>query len=92
VDGDHAGADDHGAEAARVAQRLGDEPDAWELFGVSNVGVWRTSLAVEAENAERALEYASVVEHAGRSAAQGRRPRAARAGLAHGHCLTNFPG
>jgi Flp pilus assembly protein TadD len=29
---------------------------------VSNVGVWRTSLAVEAGNAERALEHASVVE------------------------------
>jgi hypothetical protein len=62
VDGDHAGADDHGAEAARIARGLGDEPDAWELFGVSNVGVWRASLAVEAGNAERALEYASVVE------------------------------
>ena len=62
VEGDHAGAEDHGAEAARVAQLLGDEPDAFELFGVSNVGVWRTSLAVEAGNAERALEYASTVE------------------------------
>jgi hypothetical protein len=62
VDGDHAGAEDHGAEAARIAERLGDEPDAFELFGVSNVGVWRTSLAVEAGNAERALEYASTVE------------------------------
>jgi transcriptional regulator with XRE-family HTH domain len=62
VSGDHAGAEEHGAEAARVAEPLGDEPDAWELFGVSNVGVWRTSLAVEAGNAERALEYASRVE------------------------------
>ncbi len=62
VQGDHKGADDHGTEAARVADGLGDEPDAWELFGVSNVGVWRTSLAVEAGNAEQALEYASVVE------------------------------
>lgn len=62
VDGDHAGAEEHGAEAAAVAGRLGDEPDAFELFGVSNVGVWRTSLAVEAGNAERALEYASVVD------------------------------
>jgi transcriptional regulator with XRE-family HTH domain len=62
VNGDHAGADEHGAEAARVAKRLGDKPDAFELFGVSNVGVWRTSLAVEAGNAERALEHASVVE------------------------------
>jgi transcriptional regulator with XRE-family HTH domain len=62
VDGDHAGAEEQGAEAARVAERLGDRPDAWELFGASNVGVWRTSLAVEAGNAEQALEYASAVE------------------------------
>lgn len=62
VNGDHAGAEDHGAEAAAVAARLGDEPDAWELFGASNVGVWRASLAVEAGNAEKALEYASAVE------------------------------
>jgi transcriptional regulator with XRE-family HTH domain len=62
VSGDHAGADDHGAEAARIAAPLGDEPDAWELFGASNVGVWRTSLSVEAGNAERALEHASQVE------------------------------
>jgi transcriptional regulator with XRE-family HTH domain len=62
VQGDHAGAEDHGAEAAAVASRLGDEPDAWELFGASNVGVWRASLAVEAGNAEKALEYASAVE------------------------------
>lgn len=62
VAADHKGAEDHGAEAARVAEHLGDEPDAWELFGVSNVGVWRTSLAVEAGNAEKALEYASAVE------------------------------
>jgi hypothetical protein len=62
VDGDHAGAEEQGAEAAAVAARFGDEPDAFELFGVSNVGVWRTSLAVEAGNAERALEYASLIE------------------------------
>jgi transcriptional regulator with XRE-family HTH domain len=61
VDGDHAGAAEHGAEAARVAERLGDRPDAFELFGESNTGVWRTSLAVEAGNAERALEYAAAV-------------------------------
>jgi transcriptional regulator with XRE-family HTH domain len=62
VEGKHAAAEDHGAEAARVAAALGDRNDAWELFGVSNVGVWRTSMAVEAGNAERALEYASRVE------------------------------
>lgn len=76
VNGDHAGAEDHGAEAARVAETLGDEPDAWELFGVSNTGVWRTSMAVEAGNAERALEYASRVEP--RALASGNRRAALR--------------
>jgi hypothetical protein len=41
---------------------MGDQPDAWELFGKANVGVWRTSLAVEAGNAEAALRYAGAVE------------------------------
>jgi transcriptional regulator with XRE-family HTH domain len=62
VGGDHAAAEDHGAEAARIAEPLGDRADAFELFGVSNAGVWRTSMAVEAGNAERALEYASRIE------------------------------
>lgn len=62
VGGDHAGAEEHGAEAARVAAPLGDRADAWELFGVSNAGVWRTSMSVEAGNAEKALEHASHVE------------------------------
>lgn len=76
VAGDHAGAEDHGAEAARVAGPLGDEPDAWELFGISNAGVWRTSLAVEAGSAEKALEYASRVEP--RALASGNRRAALR--------------
>jgi transcriptional regulator with XRE-family HTH domain len=62
VDGDHAGAEGHGAEAARVAAPLGDEPGAWEMFMPSNVAIWRTSLAVEAGNPERAREYAAGVE------------------------------
>lgn len=62
VDGDHAGAADHGAEAARIAAPLGDEPTAWEMFMPSNVAIWRTSLAVEAGNPERAREYAAGVE------------------------------
>ena len=62
VDGDHQGADEHGAESARVAGPLGDRPDAFELFGLANVGVWRTSLAVEAGNAEAALAHAAAVE------------------------------
>jgi hypothetical protein len=62
VEGDHHGAEDHGAEAARVAEPLGDRPDAFELFGPANVGVWRTSLAVEAGNADDALAHAAKVE------------------------------
>lgn len=62
VQGNHAAAAEHGAEAARIAEPLGNQPDAWELFGPANVGVWRTSLAVEAGNAEDALRYAEAVE------------------------------
>jgi transcriptional regulator with XRE-family HTH domain len=62
VQGDHAGAGDHAAEAARIAASLGDRPDAFELFGPANVGVWRASFAVEAGNAEAALRYAAAVE------------------------------
>ncbi len=61
VQGDHAGAAEQGAEAARIAAPLGDRPDAFELFGPANVGVWRTSLAVEAGDAPAALAYASAV-------------------------------
>jgi transcriptional regulator with XRE-family HTH domain len=62
VQNDHHGADAHGVEAAKVAERLGDHPDAFELFGPANVGVWRASFAVEAGNAEQALAYADAVE------------------------------
>ena len=61
VQGDHEGAARHGAEAAKTACFMEDRPDAWELFGPSNTAVWLTSLAVEAGNAEKALEYASAV-------------------------------
>jgi transcriptional regulator with XRE-family HTH domain len=76
VDGDHQGAGEHGAEAARIATPLGDRPDAFELFGPANVGVWRTSLAVEAGNAEAALAYAAAVEP--RALASGNRRAALR--------------
>jgi transcriptional regulator with XRE-family HTH domain len=76
VRGDHKGADEHGAEAARVAAGLDDRPDAWELFGPSNAGVWRASLAVEAGNAEQALKHAAGVEP--RALASGNRRAALR--------------
>ena len=62
VNGDHQGAEEHGTEAARIAEPLGDRPEAFELFGPANVGVWRTSLTVEAGNAEGALAHAAKVE------------------------------
>lgn len=61
VQGDHSGAASHGEEAARVAEGLGDNPEAFELFGPANAGVWRTSMAVEAGNAEDALRIAGGV-------------------------------
>lgn len=76
VQGDHDGAEDHGAEAARVAGPLGDQADAFELFGPANVGVWRTSLAVEAGKAEDALAHAAKVEP--RALASGNRRAALR--------------
>jgi transcriptional regulator with XRE-family HTH domain len=62
VQGDHAGARAHAAEAASIAEPLGDRPDAFEVFGKSNVGVWRASLAVDAGNAGEALDYAAHVQ------------------------------
>jgi hypothetical protein len=62
VQGDHGEAASQAAEAASIAAPLGDRPDAWEVFGVANTGVWRTSLAVEAGNAENAMAFASKVE------------------------------
>jgi hypothetical protein len=62
VQGDHKSAAEQSEEAARIAVPLGDRPDAFEVFGVANTGVWRTSLAVEAGNAETALAIADQVE------------------------------
>ncbi len=49
-------------EAARVAELIGERADAWEYFGPANVGVWRTTLAVEAGEPARALEHAAEVD------------------------------
>jgi transcriptional regulator with XRE-family HTH domain len=62
VQNDHRGAAEQAAEAAGLASRDGESAGAWELFGPANVGVWRTSLAVEAGEAEAALTYAGQVE------------------------------
>ncbi|GLZ14141.1 transcriptional regulator [Actinomadura sp. NBRC 104425] len=64
---DADGASERLAEAERVADRLGEQPDdspgeGWQSFGPANVGVWRTMLAVEAERPEAALKAAADVE------------------------------
>ncbi len=84
VQNDHHGAAEQAAEAARLAARAGERPQAWELFGPANVGVWRTSLAIEAGEAEDALTYAGQVEprdlasHNRRAACGWRRPAPTR--------------
>lgn len=64
VSGDHAEAQRQAAEAARLAARFEepDDPAAWELFGVSNVGVWRTMLAVESGDAGEAMRISDAVD------------------------------
>jgi transcriptional regulator with XRE-family HTH domain len=56
-----ASAQDHIAEAARVAARLGDSESAWQSFGPANVATWQVMVAVEAGEPGRALEYAAAV-------------------------------
>jgi hypothetical protein len=88
VQDDHHGAAGQAAEAARLAARAGERPDAWELFGPANVGVWRTSLAIEAGEAEDALTYAGQVEPrdlASRNRRAGLRLEKARAYAMLGH-------
>lgn len=62
IRGDSTTADAEAAEAARVAEIHGERTDSWEYFGPANVNVWRTTLAVEAGQPKRALEYASTID------------------------------
>ncbi|MFD0899507.1 helix-turn-helix domain-containing protein [Actinomadura sediminis] len=67
IDGDDTGASERTAEAARVAERLGEQPadspgEGWQSFGPANVAVWRTTLAVEAGEPEAALRIAADVD------------------------------
>lgn len=66
--GDCAGMENHAAEAARVADRIGDRPDSWQSFGPANVDVWRTMLAIEAGDPAAALDHARVADPAARKA------------------------
>jgi hypothetical protein len=53
----------HLTEASALAARMGTEVGAWAhlWFGATNVGIWRTSLAVELGEHGRALEVAKAV-------------------------------
>jgi hypothetical protein len=72
IRGDHTAAADHVAAAAEIAGRLGERPDAFQWFGPGNVGTWRTMLAVEAGDPEKALQAAAGVDPA-RIISRGRR-------------------
>lgn len=72
IRGDHTAAADHVAAAAEIAGRLGERPDAFQWFGPGNVGTWRTMLAVEAGDPEKALRAAAGVDPA-RIISRGRR-------------------
>jgi transcriptional regulator with XRE-family HTH domain len=89
VQGDHAGAAEQGAEAARVASGMEDRADAFELFGPANCGVWLTSLQVEAGNAEKALAHAATV-NPGMLASNNRRG-ALKVEKARAHAMLNQP-
>ncbi|MDQ2875771.1 MAG: helix-turn-helix domain-containing protein [Actinomycetota bacterium] len=85
VQGDHDGSRAHGTEAAEMAARLGERPDAFELFGPANADVWRASFAVEAGNAGEALAYADAIEP--RELASGNRRAALRLEKARAYAM-----
>jgi hypothetical protein len=61
--GDRAGANEFLAEAGVVAQRLGeDRNDLWTVFGPTNVGIHRASVAVELGDAGRVVEQARAID------------------------------
>ncbi|RFS86021.1 XRE family transcriptional regulator [Actinomadura spongiicola] len=67
LENDQQGASELLAEAAVVADRLGEQPadssgEGWQSFGPSNVGLWRASLMVEAGQPEAALKAAGEVD------------------------------
>ena len=61
--GDRAGANEFLAEAATIAQRLGeDRNDFWTVFGPTNVGIHQASVLVELGNAGRVVEQARAID------------------------------
>ncbi|HEV8647868.1 MAG TPA: hypothetical protein VG276_00320 [Actinomycetes bacterium] len=61
--GDRAGASEFLTEASLVSQRLGeDRNDFWTVFGPTNVGIHRASVAVELGDAGRVVELARAID------------------------------
>jgi tetratricopeptide (TPR) repeat protein len=61
--GDRAGADEFLTEAATTAERLGeDRNDFWTVFGPTNVGIHRASVAVELGDAGLVVEQARAID------------------------------
>jgi transcriptional regulator with XRE-family HTH domain len=61
--GDRAGANEFLTEAATIGQRLGgDRNDFWTVFGPTNVGIHRASVAVELGDAGRVVEQARAID------------------------------
>jgi tetratricopeptide (TPR) repeat protein len=61
--GDRAGANELLTEAGVVAQRLGaDRNDLWTVFGPTNLGIHRASVAVELGDAGRVVEQARAID------------------------------
>ena len=60
---DHATAATHLGEASALAARMDTEVGTWAhlWFGTTNIGIWRTGLAVELGEPGRALEVAETV-------------------------------
>jgi tetratricopeptide (TPR) repeat protein len=61
--GDRVGANEFLTEAATTAQRLGeDRNDFWTVFGPTNVGIHRASVAVELGDAGLVVEQARAID------------------------------
>lgn len=63
VQADHTTAATHLAEASALATRLGTEVGTWAnlWFGPPNIGVWRTTIALELDEPDHALQIAKTV-------------------------------
>jgi transcriptional regulator with XRE-family HTH domain len=55
-------AENHLGEARNVAERIGENPDAFGTFGPTNVGIWGLAVAMEYGDYERAVALAADVD------------------------------